>query len=125
MDRARFVWLFPFAGSVSPGRPFANADDSLFIFADGGWERGRQSRLHILDISNLRPIREISTVAFPESDKRQRGQRGYWAHDLAIKGDLVYSTLLGEGVLNIDISDPANPVEVGGFLSPNHDASDL
>ena len=105
---ARFVWPFPFAGGFSPGRPVANADDSLVIFADGSWERGRQSRLHVLDIADLGAIEEISAVDL----------NGF-AHDLAFRGDLVYSTGLRGGVQAIDVADPANPVVVGGFLSPN------
>ena len=119
VELGRFVWPYPFAGDFSPGRPVANADDSVVIFADGSWDEGRSSRLHILDISDLSSIREISAVAFPESDTHSRGQKEFWAHDLAIVGDLVYSTWLGGGVQAIDISDPTNPVVVGGFFSPD------
>ena len=119
VELGRFVWPYPFAGDFSPGRPVANTDDSVVIFPDGSWDDGRSSRLHILDISDLSSIREISTVAFLESDTHQRGQREFWAHDLAIVGDLVYSTWLGGGVQAIDISDPTDPVIVGGFFSPN------
>ena len=84
---------------------------------DGSWEHGRESRLHILDISDLSAIREISTVDFDDKPLRERG----WAHDLEIRGDLVYSTWLKGGVQVIDITDPANPVKAGGFLSPNRD----
>ena len=84
------------------------------IFADGNWEHGRESRLHILDISDLSSILEISTIEFDAG-----GRREYWAHDLAIRGNLVYSTWGGGGVQAIDISDPANPVKVGWFFSPN------
>ena len=38
------------------------------------------------------------------------------ATDVAIRGNLVYSTWLEGGVRAIDISDPANPVEVGSFF---------
>ena len=117
VELARFVWPLPFAGSFSPGRPVANADDTLVIFADGSWERGRQSELHILDISDLSAIREISTIeCHPEVF------RSCWAHDLVIKGNLVYSTWERGGVQATDISDPSNPVIVGGFFSPNREA---
>ena len=122
VELARFVWPFPFAGSFSPGRPVPNADDTLLVFADGSWEGGRESRLHILDISDLGEIREISTVDFPEHGGhllRRWKNRWSWAHDLAIRGDLVYSTWLEGGVQLIDISDPAHPVKLGGFFSPN------
>ena len=122
VELGRFVWPLPFAGSFSPGRPVANADDSLVIFADGSWERGRQSRLHIIDISDLSAIHELSSVGFPP-DRSTR--TSYWAHDLAVKGDLVYSTWLRGGVQAIDISDPTNPVKVAGFFSPNKEARDL
>ena len=39
------------------------------------------------------------------------------ATDVAIRGNVVYSTWLKGGVRAIDISDPANPVEVGSFTS--------
>ena len=53
VELARFVWPYPFAGNFSPGRPVANADDSVVIFADGNWDCGRASRLHVLDTSDL------------------------------------------------------------------------
>ena len=34
---------------------------------------------------------------------------------MAIRGNIVYSTWLRGGVHAVDISDPANPVEVGAF----------
>ena len=117
VELARFVWPLPFAGSFSPGRPVANADDTLVIFADGSWERGRQSELHILDISDLSAIREISTIECHPSVFRS-----CWAHDLVIKGNLVYSTWERGGVQATDISDPSNPVIVGGVFSPNRQA---
>ncbi len=121
-ELARFVWPYPFAGSFSPGRPVSNADDTLVIFADGSWERGRQSSLHIIDISDLSAIQELSSIGFP-ADRATR--TSYWAHDLAIRGDLVYSTWLRGGVQAIDISDPTNPVRVAGFFSPNREARDI
>ena len=120
VELARFVWPYPFAGNFSPGRPVANADDSVVIFPDGNWDCGRASRLHVLDTSDLADIREVSTIAFPESDVCRRGPANwYWAHDLAINGNLVYSTWQGGGLLVTDISDPANPLKVARFLSPN------
>ena len=119
-ELARYVWPFPFAGGFSPGRPVPNADDSLVIFADGGWGDGQESRLHILDISDLSSIHEISTVAFPEHGSWWPWSgRWSWAHDVAIRGNLVYSTWMEGGVQLIDITDPANPVKVGGFFSPD------
>ena len=119
VELGRFVWPYPYAGDFSPGRPVANADDSVVIFADGNWDCGRASRLHVLDTSDLSAIREVSTIAFPESDVCRRGPANwYWAHDLAINGDLVYSTWQGGGLLVTDISDPANPLKVARFLSP-------
>ena len=119
VELARFVWPHPFAGGFSPGRPVPNADDSLVIFADGSWEDDRESRLHILDVSDLSAIREVSTVDFPEHGSWWPWSgRWSWAHDVAIRGNLVYSTWLEGGVQLIDISDPANPVKVGGFFSP-------
>ena len=117
VELARFVWPYPFAGSFSPGRPVSNADDSLVIFADGSWERGRQSRLHLLDISDLSAIHEVSTF----------GKTGtsYWAHDLAIRDNIVYSTWRRGGVQAIDISDPADPVGVAQFFSPTREARNL
>ena len=114
VELARFVWPFPFAGGFSPGRPVANGDDSLVIFADGSWEEGRESRLHILDISDLSSIREIATIECPPAAPRW----DCWAHDVAIKGNLVYSTWMQGGVQATDISDPSNPVVVGEFFSP-------
>ena len=37
------------------------------------------------------------------------------ATDVAIRGNVVYSAWLSGGVRAIDISDPANPVEVASF----------
>ena len=114
VELGRFVWPYPFAGSFSPGRPVANANDTLVVFADGSWEQGRTSRLHVLDISDLSAIREISAI-----DCHPSAPRGCWAHDVFIKENLVFSTWSKGGVQATDISDPVNPVLVGGFFSPN------
>ena len=42
----------------------------------------------------------------------------YHATDMALRGNLVYSTWLTGGLHVIDISDPSNPVEVAEFRSP-------
>jgi hypothetical protein len=92
----------------------------VVIFADGSSGRGRQSKLHVLDISDLSSIHEISSIEFPSDPKTRTSYR---AHDLAIRGNLVYSTWLKGGVQVIDIADPSNRVKLGGFFSPNRDQS--
>ena len=44
-----------------------------------------------------------------------RGKVGE-ATDMVVNGNLVYSTWMEGGLRVIDISDPANPFEVGEFI---------
>ncbi len=67
----------------------------------------------MLDISNPAAISEISSFALRELP---HSSCSVIATDVAIRGNLVYSTWLGGGVRAIDISGPANPVEVGSFI---------
>ncbi len=117
-------YVFPVLGtpsSVSMARP--TSDDALVVLADHSWGLGSATTetcgiLHILDTSNLGAISEISTFALPQSSSPSECTGdGNWviATDLAIRGNMVYSTWLRGGVRAIDISDPANPVEVGSF----------
>ena len=98
-----------------------NDDDSLVVFADGSGPCGQKAALRFLDSSDPSSIHEVSVFELGGSDRcylwgsENVGQ----AKDMVVKGDLVYSTWMGGGLRVIDISDPANPVEVGKFiLSP-------
>ncbi|MFQ5874170.1 MAG: LVIVD repeat-containing protein [Dehalococcoidia bacterium] len=125
VEIGRYVYRYPV---VAVHTPYAvpNDDDSLVIFADGSWgidsePCGHHGRLHVLDISDLSAIRELSTFKIAESDAcfTTGTEQHYQATDIAVKGDLVYSTWLKGGLHVIDISDPTNPVEVGEFRSPD------
>ena len=121
-------YVFPLLGtpsSVSIARP--TSDDALVVLADHSWGLGGSENekcgiLHILDTSNPAAINEISTFELPESPCAP----GNWAiaTDLAIRGNLVYSTWLRGGVRAINISDPTNPVGVGWF-SDGRNYSDI
>ena len=122
-------YVFPLLGtpsSVSIARP--TSDDALVVLADHSWGLGVSENekcgiLHMLDTSNPAAINEISTFALPQSSSPSNCTGdGSWviATDLAIRGNLVYSTWLRGGVRAIDISDPANPVEVGSFVNGNN-----
>ena len=101
-------YVFPVSNAdVSIARP--TSDDALVVLADHSWDRGKCGILHILDTSNLAEISEISSFALGASF----GNCGTIATDVAIRGNLVYSTWLRGGVGAIDISDPANPVQAG------------
>ena len=101
-------------------RELPTSDDAIVVLADHSWENGSCGILHILDTSNPATISKISEFALPESssDTCRPGNGGglIIATDVAIRGNIVYSTWLGGGVHAVDISDPANPVEVGAFL---------
>ena len=117
-------YVFPVRGvpsSVSIARP--TSDDALVVLADHSWERGKCGILHILDTSNPAAISEISSFALPESSIFQ--VCGTIATDVAIRGNLVYSTWLKGGVRAIDISDPTNPVEVARFQPLSAEGPDL
>ena len=124
-------YVFPLRGtpsSVSIARP--TSDDALVVLADHSWEDGNCGILHILDTSNPAAITKISSFALPESSTdicgvERDGGRLFIATDVAIRGNLVYSTWLRAGVRVVDISDPANPVEVGAFLPDDAIISDV
>ena len=107
-------------------------DGAHLVLADGAW--GHQVKddwkcgtLHILDISDPAAIRKVSEFGLPESTSHKCGYNPFFfATDVAIRGNTVYSTWMGGGVRAVDISDPANPVEVGQFLpSVNEPLSDV
>ena len=109
-------YVFPVLGtpsSVSIARP--TSDDALVVLADHSWEDTKCGILHMLDTSNPAAISEISSFALPNSSGRCRSPLVI-ATDLAIRGNLVYSTWLRGGVQTIDISDPTNPIQVAHFV---------
>ncbi len=121
-------YVFPVLGtpsSVSMAR--ATSDDALVVLADHSWGLGGSETekcgiLHILDTSNPAAISEISTFELPQSSSPSNcTSDANWviATDLAIRGNLVFSTWLTEGVRTIDISDPTNPVQVAKFRQGN------
>ena len=116
-------YVFPLLGtpsSVSIARP--TSDDALVVLADPSWETEKCGILHILDTSNPAAISEISSFALPRSSLNCNNL----ATDLAIRGNLVYSTWLEGGVRTIDISDPTNPVQVARFSTlPTRSLSDV
>ena len=111
-ELGRYVFPVSYA-DVSIARP--TSDDALVVLADHSWTSGDCGILHILDTSNPAEISEISSFALPGSS----GNCSTIATDVAIRGNLVFSTWLNGGVRAIDISDPTNPVQVGQFFSPS------
>jgi len=91
------------------------------IFADGSGPCGQKAALRVLDASDPSSIHEVSVFELEGSDRCYLWEMADVgeATDMVVKGDLVYSTWMAGGLRVIDISDPANPVEVGKFiLSP-------
>lgn len=80
------------------------------------WQPGR---LHVIDISALDSMRRVSTVRLTESDIcDSAGNKRPKTTDAVFKGNLVYSVWLAQGLKVFDVTDPANPVEVGKLISP-------
>lgn len=106
-----------------PSEPLAvpHGQKDMVIVSDGSWMAGRYGHLHIIDISDLSDIREISTFKIPESDQPARS--GYWplCLQLEVQGDMVYSTWTSGGMYVVDISDPAQPVELAHFVLTGYD----
>ena len=106
-----------------PSEPLAvpHGQKDLVIVSDGSWMAGRYGHLHIINISDLSNIREISTFKIPESD--QPTSSGYWplCLQLEVQGDMVYSTWVSGGMYVVDISDPSQPVEVAHFVLTGYD----
>jgi len=101
-----------------PSEPLAvpHGQKDLVVVSDGSWGNGRWGHLHIIDISDLFNIREISTFKIPESD--QPTSNGYWplCLQLEVQGDMVYSTWTSGGMYVVDISVPTQPVELAHFV---------
>ena len=122
VEIARYVYPYPGPWVHSP-YAVPNDDDSLVILADGRWQNDSDGcsghgRLHFLDITDLKAIREVGTFRIDESDTCfPKGL--FQATDMAVKGNLVYSTWLRGGLHVVDISDPTNPVAVGEFRAPD------
>ena len=103
--------------------PYAvpNKDDTLVVFADGSGPCGQKAAIRLLDVSDPSSIHELSAFQLSGSDRCYLwgSENVGEATDIAVKGNLVYSTWMGGGLRVIDISDPTNPVEAGKFiLSP-------
>lgn len=120
---ARYVYPYPGPWIHSP-YAVPNDNDSLVILADGRWQNDTDGcsghgRLHFLDITNLKAIREVGTSEIDESDtcfpRTGTTASFFQATDMVVKGNLVYSTWLSGGLHVVDISDPTNPVAVGEF----------
>ena len=111
--------MYPYQKNLPYAVP--NEHDTLLVFADGSGPCSQKAALRLLDISDPSSIHEVSAFELSGSDRcylwgtEDVGE----ATDMVVKGNLVYSTWMGGGLRVIDISDPANPVEVGKFiLSP-------
>ena len=120
VEIARYVQPYAYPEVHTPGAPVVNDDDTLAVLLDGSWGCGRHGRLHVLDISDLDSIQRVSTVKVEESDICDpTSKRWPQTTDAVFKGNLVYTAWLAAGIRVIDVTDPANPVEVGKFLSPS------
>lgn len=125
------------SNETSPWIARPTSDDKIVVLTDGGWggqkggelRKGRCGILHFLDTSDPASINRISTFELPESSSGAcTGQNSWYiATDVAIRGDVVYSSWIAGGVRAIDISDPTNPVEIGRFFNPqsHKDISDV
>ena len=117
VELGRYVYLY----QKSLPHAVPNEDDSLVVFADGSGPCGQKAGLRLLDVSEPGSIREVSVFELAGSDRCyiwETSDVGE-ATDMVVKGNLVYSTWMAGGLRVIDISDPADPVEVGKFvLSP-------
>ena len=124
-------YIMPLNDTTSMFTAVPTSDGAHVILADGSWGLKSSSSgcgtLHILDISDPAAIHEISEFALSESSSPNKCGRDPWifATDVAVRGNTVYSTWMGGGVRAIDISDPANPVEVGQFLPTGGPLSDV
>ena len=112
-------YVYPFQQNLPYAVP--NEDDSLVVFADGSGPCGQKAALRFLDVSDPGSIHEVSVFELARSDRCYLWEMADVgeATDMVVKGNLVYSTWMAGGLRVIDISDPADPVEVGKFiLSP-------
>jgi hypothetical protein len=67
-------------------------------------------RLIVLDVTNpVTPTEVGSTTPFP-----------YFVEDIAVSGTYAYVAVGGAGLRVVDVSDPANPIEVGAWDSPGY-----
>jgi hypothetical protein len=77
---------------------------------------------HIYDLSDPTQPVEISTFATENAVPGTDGEIGldgfYTSHDVAVAGDLAVSSWYSDGVRVLDLTDLANPVEVGYFVPP-------
>ena len=112
-------YVYPLQRYVAYAVP--NEDDTLVVFADGSGPCGQKAALRFLDVSDPGSIQEVSVFELARSDRCYLWEMSDVgeAADMVVKGNLVYSTWMAGGLRVIDISDPANPVEMGKFvLSP-------
>ena len=115
-------YRFPLLGTPSSmSKAIPTTDGSHVLLLDHSWEESAPGIVHVLDITDLDDIREVATW-HPKESTPVAGPEGkrYWsiASDVVIRGDTAFVAWLRDGVFALDISDPANPVEVGHFFFP-------
>ncbi len=83
-----------------------------------GWSGQR-----IYDISDLDKVIEVASFTSPRAVANEEGDATYVdgrysAHSAVIEGDIQYAAWYSDGVRIVDLTNPADPVEVGWFIPP-------
>ena len=75
--------------------------------------------LRIWDIGDLANPRQVATYHSPGSLQFPPPSSGYYSvHNAEVVGDLAFISWFADGVRVLDISDPADPREVAGYVPP-------
>lgn len=116
-------------------KPIAVAQYPNVAYTHQGWLTEDQRYFYVndeLDESSGKTDRtrtlvwDVTDLDEPELVKEFKGSTPAIDHNLYVKGDLMYQSNYSAGLRVIDISDPANPVEVGWFdVNPLGDATEF
>lgn len=116
-------------------KPIAVAQYPNVSYTHQGWLTEDQRTFYVNDeldevsgkVDRTRTlVWDISDLDEPELMKEFRGATPAIDHNLYIRGNLMYQSNYAAGLRVVDISDPANPVEVGYFdVNPLGDAAEF
>ena len=109
--------------AIDEDRGILIRSDQDLVNADRERHKAGWSGQRIYDISDPNAVEELSRFVSERAVSNEDGGAAhvdgrYSAHNALIDGDLEYVAWYSDGLRIVDVSDPAEPVEVGSFVPP-------
>jgi hypothetical protein len=86
-----------------------DGEDYLLLSFDPNWGPGENSRIFIFDATDPLSLQLVSSIAHPDEERKS-----YLVRSVAVQDGILYAGLFADkGLWMVDISDPANPKDLG------------